>query len=207
MTRVAWLALGCSLWVAAGEVRALADEVKKAEPTPPTASPPPDDLNFDLLPPPIPAQSEQEAKQVRTRRLLLTLHQNIGIALVAAEIGSIVTGQLNYSDKFNGGNSGRYETIHKAFVYPTIGLGALVAGLALFAPVPIDKKTSGFDRMTLHKIGMFTAAAGWAAEIGLGLYAASREGYANQKGWADAHLAIGYVTLAGLLLGTGAITF
>lgn len=143
---------------------------------------------------------------VTRRRTMLQIHQLVGIGLVAAELGSMVTGQLNYNDKFVDGNSARFNLAHKAFVYPTMGLALTSATLSIFAPVPIEKR-GGFDRMTLHKIGMFTAFAGWAAQLGLGLYTASREGYEDQKALAQAHLAVGYVTLAGTLVGLGTVVF
>jgi hypothetical protein len=178
------------------------------------------DLSFDdLLPttstptttePNVPLAPPVDQSAIKARRFMLTLHQSVGIALAAGMAGSMITGQLNYNDKFlheTERNSGRYELAHQAFVYPTLGLAAVTAGLAIFAPVPIEKKSHGFDRMTLHKIGQFTAFAGWAAQLGLGLYASSREGYANQQAFAATHLAVGYVTLAGILLGLGAIVF
>ena len=196
-----------------GTVRvAQAEEAQEAT----TAAP---DLSFDDLLPPTPSDNSLtgnvltppvDEKAIKTRRTMLTVHQTLGIALAAGMAGAMVTGQLNYNDKFlstEGRNSGRFEFAHKAFVYPTLGLAATTAGLALFAPVPIDKTSKGFDRMVLHKIGQFTAAAGWAAQLGLGLYTASREGYANQQSLAAAHLAVGYVTLAGILLGLGAVVF
>jgi hypothetical protein len=231
MTRLALLALA-STALLAGVVAAPAQAATRAkktkvapppDPTPvpapvaPAADPAaPPNLDFDLLAPPevpgakvppIPKEPVADPALVARRRLMLNLHQTLGIGLAAAEAGAVITGQLSYGDKFDGPNSGRYRTAHQAFVYSTLGLAAVVTALGVFAPVPIDKKTSGFDRMMLHKIGVFTAAAGWAAELGLGLYTASREGYVNQRTAAAAHLAIGYVTLAGLLLGVGAITF
>ena len=62
-------------------------------------------------------------------------------------------------------------------------------------------------RSAIWRSAAWLAFAGWAAQLGLGLYTASREGYANQQSLATAHLAVGYVTLAGILMGLSAIVF
>ena len=186
-----------------------------AAPTTEPAKPPASTstLDFDLLPPAsaetlsVPTVPPEIAAGIKRRRFMLTLHQTVGMALAVGMTGTMITGQLNYNDKFLGGNSGRFQGIHQAFAYPTLSLAAVTAGLAIFAPVPIDKESGGFDRMTLHKIGMFTAFAGWTTELILGLLTAAHEGFASQRGFATAHLAVGYTTLAGVLLGTGAIAF
>lgn len=143
---------------------------------------------------------------IRQRRTMLELHQLVGFGLVATEVGSIVTGQLNYNSLFGDSGSARFKRPHQVFTYATMGLALTSATLSVFAPVPIEK-TGGFDQMTLHKIGMFTAFAGWAAQLGLGLYTASRSGHADHQTLAQAHLAVGYVTLAGTLVGLGTVVF
>lgn len=143
---------------------------------------------------------------VQKRRTMLQIHQLLGSSIVAAELGSIITGQLNYNDLFGGGETARFRRPHQVFTYATMGLALTSATLSIFAPVPFEKR-DGFDRMTLHKIGMFTAFAGWAAQLGLGLYTASRSGHADQQTFAQAHLAVGYVTLAGTLVGLGSVVF
>ena len=138
---------------------------------------------------------------------MLTLHQGLGIGLAAGLVGTMITGQLNYNDKFwGGGNSGRYETLHEVFAFSTLSIAAVVAPLALFAPEPLEKE-HGFDRLTLHKIGEFTAFACWAAELVMGLLTVDHEGLFDQRTLAQVHLAIGYTSLAGMLVGVGAIVF
>lgn len=171
-----------------------------------------DDFDFDFFADP-PAVETAPAfvdptlpAAINTRRTMLQLHQLVGFGLVATELGSIVTGQLNYNDMFGDSGSTRFKGPHKGFTYATMGLALTSATLSLFAPVPIEKQ-GGFDRMTLHKIAMFTAFAGWATQLGLGLYTASRSGYADHQTFAQAHLAVGYVTLAGTLVGLGTVVF
>jgi len=167
------------------------------------------DLDFDFFdkaPAPVVDTPKVDESAVRQRRFLLNLHQALGMALSFGTLGSVVTGQLSYLDKYGGDNSNRYRFIHQAFTYPTLGIALLTATAAFLAPVPF-KKEGGFSRMTLHKIGMFTAFAGWAAQAGLGIYTATREGYVNQQSFAKAHLIVGYVTLAGMLLGESAVIF
>ena len=93
-------------------------------------------------------------------------------------------------------------------------LGALVMGVigagastALLAPEPASMPHRGVDRVTLHKIAMFTAAVGMAAQAGLGIYTAQREGFENKQEYGKAHLVVGYVTLAAVLAGVSAIVF
>jgi hypothetical protein len=117
-------------------------------------------------------------------------------------------GQLNYNDRFGGGSSsGRYETAHAVLAGTTAALFVGTGLLAILAPDPIGKTHQGFDRVTLHKIGMFTAAAGMVAEIVLGIYTTHREGYLNQESYARTHLIIGYTTLAATYVGVASMVF
>jgi hypothetical protein len=77
--------------------------------------------------------------------------------------------------------------------------------LALLAPVPIEKKSSGFDSVTVHKWSMLVATLGYAAEIVLGIVTVSREGHLNQQSVAEAHLVTGYVTTAAVATGVGVL--
>jgi hypothetical protein len=168
------------------------------------------DLGFDLLGPGSPTVQTppvDEAK-VKLRRKMLTYHPALGIGLLVCETATIVLGQLNYSDRFGGGpSSGRYERPH-AFLAGTTGVLFIGTGLlAILAPDPMGKEHRGFDRVLLHKIGMFTATAGMLAEAVLGIYTTRREGYLNQESYAKAHLVIGYSTLAATYLGVGSIVF
>lgn len=185
--------------------------IVRAEEPPPAAQPsalPP--LDFDLLgdlPPSRPLVKAVDEAAIAQRRFMLDVHQTLGIGLAAGMAGSLVTGQLNYNDKFVDGNSERFALSHKLFTYPSIGLGALVAGLALFVPDPLGHEGDGFDRRTLHKIGEYLAGAGWAAQLALGLWTASSEGRVDQQTLAFTHLVVGYVSLAGMLVGIGANVF
>lgn len=170
------------------------------------------DLGFDLLGPQAKAAPAEEGKvderKVALRRKLLTYHPLLGIGLLACETATVVLGQLNYTDRFGGGpSSGRYERAHLILAASTAVLFVGTGSLALLAPNPLGKKHQGLDRVLLHKIGMFTAAAGMAAEIALGIYTTRREGYLNQQSLARTHLAIGYVTLAATYFGVGSLVF
>jgi hypothetical protein len=168
------------------------------------------DLGFDLLGP-----GSEEAKpaayderRVRLRRNLLATHSLLGLGLAVATTATVVVGQLNYSDRFGGGpSSARYERAHLLLA---VGTGILFVGtglLAIVAPNPLAKRHQGLDRVLLHKIAMFTAAAGMATQIALGTYTSRREGYLNQESLARTHLAIGYATLAATYFGVGSIVF
>jgi hypothetical protein len=163
-------------------------------------------LDFDLLgaPPPV---APVDQNRLRLRRTMLTLHQGFGLGLVGLQLATTVVGQLSYSDRFaNGPSTGKYEQSHAILAYATLGTFAANGVLALLAPKPIQA-SEGFDRVTLHKISMFTAAAGMVAQGVLGVYTREREGYLNQQSFATAHLVIGYVTMAAVAAGVGVLVF
>jgi hypothetical protein len=169
-------------------------------------TPSPGSLEFDLLGAP-PPQPHVDEGALRLRRTMLTLHQGIGFGLVALQLATTIVGQLNYSDRFaNGPSTGKYQLTHAALAYSTLIVFAGNGLLALLAPAPPEKR-EGLDRVTLHKVAMFTAAAGMVAEGVLGVATTQREGYLNQPSFAAAHLVVGYVTLAAVLAGVGVLVF
>jgi hypothetical protein len=172
--------------------------------TPEELQPPP--LDFDLLGTP-PPQPKVDEGALRLRRTMLSVHQGAGFGLLALQLATTVVGQLNYSDRFAGGPStGRYQLTHKVLAYSTLGVFAADGLVALLAPSPL-RRNEGFDRVTLHRIAMFTAAGGLLAQAILGITTREREGYLNQQGFATAHLVVGYVTLAAVGVGVGALIF
>jgi hypothetical protein len=170
-------------------------------------APAPGDLDFDLLGAAAPPADAPDAGDMKLRRKLLTAHQAVGLGLVALQLGTTAVGQLNYRDKFGTpANTGKWRVPHAALAYATTAVFALNGALALAAPAPV-KREWRLDRAMVHRISMFTAAAGMAAQVGLGVYTASREGYVNQRDMAKAHLYIGYGTLAALLTGVSVLVF
>ena len=170
------------------------------------------DLDFDLLGEAktanAPLASPAIEQAVGIRRTMLTIHQSVGMGLVGLMATTMITGQLNYLDRFGGGAStARYESSHKFFATATLATFAGAGLLAFFTPVPIERKSEGIDRAWLHKAGMIGATAGMIAEGTLGILTARHEGLADQAGLARAHLAIGYTTLACMTLGVGALVF
>jgi hypothetical protein len=170
----------------------------------PSASSP--GMDFDLLgeakPPPAP-----DAGALKLRRNMLTAHQAVGFGLIGLQLATTVVGQLNYSDRFAGGPStARYQTTHAALAYTTLGVFVANGAIALLAPSPV-KRPMQMDRVMVHRISMFTAAAGMAAQGVLGVMTRNREGYLNQPRFATAHLVIGYTTLAAMVTGVGAIVW
>ncbi len=163
-------------------------------------------LDFDFLGDPAPV-AQVDDKLVEKRRWMLTLHQGVGFGLTALMAGTMVSGQLNYSDRFAGPSSGRFETVHGVLAASTLAAFAAAGLLAYLAPVPLEKKAEGIDRVTLHKIGMIGATVGMVAQGVLGVATQRREGYANQGTLAVAHLAIGYATLACMVEALGALVF
>jgi hypothetical protein len=186
----------------------LLDEAKPAPaPTTTPAAPASGDasgMSFDLLGEAKPPPDTADAGELRLRRKMLTAHQAIGFGLVGLQLTTTVVGQLNYSDRFGGPSTARYQLSHAALAYTTLGLFAVNATVALLAPSPV-KRSYGMDRVMVHRIAMFTAAAGMVAQGVLGVYTHQREGYLNQEKLATTHLAIGYGTLAAMAIGVGAL--
>jgi hypothetical protein len=197
----AWL-----LAAAGGEERPGAtDQEGQAKPPQPSTATAPGALEFDLLGAP-PDAKRVDDQALRLRRKMLTWHQGLGLGMFALQLATTVVGQLNYDDKFNGGNTGRYVQSHAVLAYSTLATFVAAGTLALLAPKPLERR-EGFDRVSLHKLAMFTAAAGMVAQGVLGIWTHSREGYVNQQGIATAHLVVGYVTLAAVATGVSALVF
>ena len=139
---------------------------------------------------------------------MLEWHQGLGIATAGLMVGTVILGQLSFSDKFGGnGNSGTYEIWHSGFEAATVVAFLSAGALAIFAPVPYEKKSSRVDTVTVHKYSMLIATIGMATEVPLGIVTVAREGYADQAALAVSHLIIGYITAAALGTGATALFF
>jgi cytochrome b561 len=200
------------------QVELLSDELEvpdgisaeAAAASPPAQAP---DFNFDLVPEK--QRSAQEIAQEQaiersqeTRRSLLQWHQAFGIATAVLTVATLITGQLNYSDKFGGGqNSGQYEVWHDVFETTTVLTFATAGILALAAPSPPSKPNRGLDTITIHKWSMLVAAVGIVTQIVLGIVTVSQEGHIDQATLATTHLVVGYVTGAAVLTGTTVLFF
>jgi len=192
-------------------------ETPPAEETPPTSDeergePSPDapttepSLDFDLLGEAKPPPETADAGKLRLRRKMLTVHQGIGLGLLGLQLATTVVGQLNYLDQFaDGPQTMQYRLAHKTLAYSTLGVFAVDGLIALLAPSP--KTPRKFDRVMIHRIAMFTAAAGMVTQAILGIYTRGRVGYLDQESYATAHLIVGYVTLAAVLTGAAALVF
>jgi hypothetical protein len=170
-----------------------------------------DDLDFDLLPA-APKEATQDQKKIaskyHTRRTMLLLHQAFGIATTAGMVGTLVFGQLDYSDKFSGAaQTGQWELWHDYFLSATTVTFVTAGLLALLAPVPFEKKSEGIDSVTVHKWSMLATTLGGVAEIVLGIITVAREGYVNQATLATAHLVVGYASAGCMATGVGALFF
>ncbi len=199
-----------ALLVAASETPAgtsgASDSSKQGSKPPATSAPAQEpSLDFDLLGAPKKAVVVDQGALER-RRTMLTWHQGVGLGMFALQLATTVVGQLNYTDKFGGDNTGKYVQPHAILAFSTLAAFAAAGTLALLAPKPLQRD-EGFDRVSLHKWSMFVATAGMVAQGALGIWAQSREGYLNQQGIATAHLVIGYVTLAAVATGVSALVF
>ncbi|HET6923441.1 MAG TPA: hypothetical protein VFI16_09855 [Anaeromyxobacteraceae bacterium] len=164
-------------------------------------------LDFDLLGEARPPPQPFDARELRLRRAMLTVHQGIGFGLLGLQLATTVVGQLNYLDRFAGGpQTGRYRLAHQVLAYSTLGVFAVNGIIALLAPSPI-KAPRKLDRIMVHRIALLVATAGMAAQAGLGIYTRERVGYLDQERLATAHLAVGYATLAAVLTGVAVLIF
>jgi hypothetical protein len=187
----------------------LAQAEGQGDPKPQPAPPATGDgggMDFDLLGEAKPPPDTADAGALRLRRKMLTAHQAIGFGLVGMQLATTVVGQLNYSDRFGGPSTAQYQLSHAALAYTTLGLFVVNGAIALLAPSPVHRGYA-MDRVMVHRIAMFTAAAGMLAQGILGVYTRQREGYLNQEQIGTTHLAIGYVTLAAMATGVGVLVF
>lgn len=166
-------------------------------------------LDFDLLGSrSLPKAPPVEDGRLRWRRGLLTGHQAGGFGLLALDLATTVVGQLNYNDRYASGDAtSRFKLTHAILAWGTLGTFVATGTLAFLAPAPPERRAEGFDRVSLHKLCMFTAAAGMAAQGVLGIATRERTGRLDQGTWAAVHLAIGYVTFAAVATGFGALVF
>jgi hypothetical protein len=192
----------------------LAEQQKQPAPKPapkPAGKPSPDD--FDLLPkeaapdPAALARQHELERKLAQRRTMLQLHQLAGFLTLASLTTTVVLGQLDYRDKYGGrGDVGTFHAWHRWTGVAATAIFAGTASLAIFAPVPIEKKVR-FDTVTLHKIAMTVAAAGMATQIVLGIVTAGAEGQRVQRDYALAHQIVGYTTLVAAFTGFTVLTF
>lgn len=163
-------------------------------------------LDFDLLGKPKPPPEPANAGALRLRRRMLGIHQGVGLGLLTLQLATTTVGQLNYLDRFAGGpDTGRYRLTHKALAYTTLGVFVANGTIALLAPSARTPRK--LDRVMVHRVAMFTAAAGMAAQAVLGIATRERTGYLDQDRLATTHLVVGYVTLAAVLAGVGVFVF
>lgn len=170
------------------------------------------DLNFDLLDEgkkPDAGPSPEELKRraaiergARIRRPILTAHQAIGFATLAALTATVIIGHLNYYDKYQSGDfSGRYSLAHEGLGIGTSILFGTTGLLAVFAPNPYPKPIR-LDTALIHKISMILATAGMVTQVILGPVTANRVGRLDQGSLALAHVVTGYATWAFMATGT-----
>lgn len=181
--------------------------------TPPLPTKPPDSFDFDLLggQPQQPlalvpdAKKLEHERKVKLRRRVLTLHQGFGFTTLALLAVTLVVGQLNYLDKYGGGDlTGRYQPYHLTLAITSSAMFAATGSLALIAPNPFKKEYKA-DRAMLHKVMMALATAGMAAQLVMGPISSRLDGNLNQRNLALGHLVTGYATWA--FMATGMLAF
>jgi hypothetical protein len=146
-------------------------------------------------------------KAGRIRRAMLTTHQAMGFATLAALATTLVVGQFNYQDKYvNGQFTGRFERAHLGLGIATSVMFASTGSLALFSPDPYPKKYR-LDTAMIHRVAMAMATAGMVTQMVLGPIVDWRTGRLDQPRLALGHLITGYATFAFMATGTIAYFF
>ena len=109
-----------------------------------------------------PLNMELRQKELNVRRVMLTTHQVLGYATLAAMIAQGIIGGKLYK-----GDDSLYE-LHKT-MGDVVNIGYFTtAGMSLFAPPPlINKKVSGFSSIKAHKI---LATVHFSAMIATNIY-------------------------------------
>jgi hypothetical protein len=140
---------------------------------------------------------------------MLKVHQGLGIGLMVLELATVVMGQVNYRDLYGGGDrSGQFKLTHQTLSYATLEVFVTNELLALLAPSPLKRTSQGFDRTMVHRIAMFTAAAGMIANLVMGVVTAyTLPGKDVQRDVAKAHLFVGYGTYAAMAVGASVMIF
>jgi hypothetical protein len=174
------------------------------------------ELNFDLFNEPKQSPVEKAREQERLakleraakmRRTLLQAHQAIGFITLGALAATLVIGQLNYQDKYGGGDDrGTYYNAHLGLAIATSATFATTGILALAAPNPYPKPIK-FDAALVHKASMAAATAGMVAQLILGPITMYHEGRLDQRDLALAHLVTGYATFGFMTAGVLAYVF
>lgn len=197
--------IGCFLLTLLGAtVTARAAEAESS----PLADTPKPALQFDFFadetPVSTPGESAVQQSAAARRRLMLQIHQILGITTWVAMGTTVVIGQLNYNDLYGGGPGTRgYKKIHKPLSYGTAGLFALTGAFALLAPEPFEKPWQ-FDTALVHRLATIGATIGMVAQVSLGILTRMQAGAGNpqSRDHARAHQIIGYATF-GLLTVAG----
>jgi hypothetical protein len=172
--------------------------------TPPAEEP---SLDFDLLEPSPSAEQARPLdpeleRRIAQRRLMLRLHQGLGIAMATGLVATTVVGQLQFNDSFRGGGDERaLLPWHRGLAIGTTAVFATTGLLGLLAPTPYEKKEAGWDTVTFHKLFMSLATAGMLAQVVLGIAARDRYGQVAEVDLATAHQVLGYVTLGAVSAG------
>ena len=96
-----------------------------------------------------PLTIEQRQKELKLRRAMLTTHQVLGYATLAAMVAQGIIGGKLYNGDFE-----MYE-LHKDMA-TVVNVGYFTtAGLSLFTPPPlINKKLKGFSSIKAHKLSL-----------------------------------------------------
>jgi hypothetical protein len=134
---------------------------------------------------------------------MLKTHQVLGIATWLSMVATVIVGQLNYNQLYEGGGgSNKWQTPHRALVISTSTLFASAATFAIFAPTPY-KRPLHFDTGLIHRVAVIGATLGMVTQGVLGwitTHQADAGNPHNQRAMARTHQIVGYTTLGFLTI-------
>ena len=134
-------------------------------------------------------------REMRNRRVMLTLHQLGGFATLAAMAATVFLGQKVYDGE------GDLSQMHKAMAYTTAAGYLTTASLAAFAPPPMIRRNE-WSSISAHKLLGTVHFTGMLAMPVLGTLVAN-----GRRDLALTHRLVGYTTLTAFGAAMLVVTF
>ncbi len=139
-------------------------------------------------------------RELRDRRVMLTLHQLGGFATLAAMAGAVFLGQEVYNGQRD------LSQMHKAMAYTTVAGYFTTASLSLLTPPPMVRRGE-WSSISTHKLLGAIHFTGMLAMPVLGTLVRHDMVKYGHSDLAPYHQAVGYATLAAFAAAMLVVTF